>query len=168
MLDEYNGFGLTDSDYFTICEVALVAGKKLDHVSACECDPHSLFMEGHSDGTPLSVIANGTDVITLDPSEALIDLIRTGDMIKLVSAGGSIADDTLGQITPYYLVMDKLPGGRDIQLDRVPTDANQQVLVGQIGAYKDTMRIFAHRVLATPVKKSNNFEIITRWSIIFN
>jgi len=169
-LDEYNGFGLTDSDYFTICEVALVAGKKLDHVGACECDPHALFLEGHADGTPLLATANGTDVVSLDPAETLVDLIKEGDIVKLISATGSTGSsaDELGQITPYYLVMSKLPGGRDIQLDRVPVNSSQQSLIGQVGLFRDTMRILAHRVLNSPLKKSASYQIETVWSIIFN
>ncbi|MDP1711961.1 MAG: hypothetical protein Q8K86_05840 [Candidatus Nanopelagicaceae bacterium] len=168
-LEEYNGFGQTNSDYFTICEVALAAGRKIDHVGLCNCDPHTLFLEGHTDGTPLTATANGTDVVSLDPAELLVDLIQVGDQVKIVAPGGS-ADDPVafGQVTPFYLVTSKLPGGRDILLDRVPVNTTNVPITGAVGLYKDTLRIVAHRVLSVPLRKSDNFSIIVRWSILFN
>lgn len=168
-LDEYNGFGVTDSDFFTITEVALAAGKEIDASNACEKLPRDCFLEGHADGTALNATANGTDVITLDTSESDIDLIKQGDQIKLTVQGGTDeATDPFNQVTPFYLVISKVPGGRDIQLDRVPVNSTQQPIVGPIGVFRDTLRIFSHRILTSPVKKSNNFEITIRWKIIFS
>lgn len=170
-LDEYNGFGTTDTDFFTITEVALAAGKQIDAGNTCEKLPRDCFLEGHDDstGTALNATANGTDVITLDSSEADVDLIKQGDQIKLTVQGGTDeATDPFGQITPFYLVVSKLAGGRDIQLDRVPVNATNQPIVGPVGVFRDTLRIFSHRILSTPVKKSNNFEITIRWKIIFS
>jgi len=171
-LDEYNGFGASDSDYFTITEVALAAGKALDLVGACEETPRELFLEGAS-GTegdaPIPATANGGDVITID-SASDAELIREGDQIMIVSAtaGSDGTYDTLGQVTPFYLVLDKSTTGRELTLDREPADSDQTVITGDIGIYRDTLRIFSHRILQSPVKKSSDFEILCRWRIILS
>lgn len=168
-LDEYNGFGVTSSDYFTITEVALAAGKEIDASNACEKPPRDCFLDGRADETALFAHANGTDVVSLDPSETNVDLIKQGDQIKLTREGGTDeATDPFNQINPFYLVISKLPGGKDIQLDRVPVNSANQPISGPVGLFRDTLRIFSHRILSTPVKKSNNFEITIRWKIIFS
>lgn len=168
-LNEYNGFGLTSSDFFTITEVALAAGKEIDFSNACNKTPRDCFLDGHPDGSALLAHASGTSVVTLDPSVAEVDLIKTGDQIKIVDiAGSENATEPLGQISPFYLVVNKAVGGRDIQLDRVPVNMTNVPIVGPVGVYRDTLRIFSHRILSSPVKKSNNFEITIRWKIIFN
>lgn len=169
--EEYNGFGLsgTDGDFFTITEVALAAGRELAEVGACECDPKKVFLDGDDGGIALPATANGTDTITLDSTTSNIDLIQEGDSIKIIAQGGTSGeDDTLNQVSPYYLVVGKTAGGRDIQLDRVPSDINQTPLSGPVGVFKNTLRIFSHRILSTPVKKTRDFEILVRWRIIFN
>jgi hypothetical protein len=168
---EYNGFGLSNSDFFTITEVALVGGKKFTTIGDCECVPSELFLEGSTDGDALlaSIGLSGADVVTLDPSETQVDLIKEGDQIKIVAAGSSAAEDeTLDQINPFYLVINKVPGGRDIQIDRVPVDSNNDPITGSVGLFRNTLRIFSHRILKAPVKKSEDFEILIRWRIIFN
>lgn len=168
--DEYNGFGLsgTEGDFFTITEVALAGGAELGAVSNCECDPKKLFLEGDS-GTALSATASGTDIITLDATVVDPDIIREGDQIKIVAAGGTAdSSDTLDQVTPFYLVVSKVPGGRDVQLDRVPATSDQTPITGSIGVFKDTLKIFSHRILSSPIKKTRDFEILVRWRIIFN
>jgi hypothetical protein len=172
-LDEYNGFGLTDSDFFTITEVALAGGRVIGSPSTtgpdCEGTPREIFLEPGADGDALLASANGTDVVSLDSSEAEVDLIKEGDQIKIVGAGGTEGSaDPFNQITPFYLVTSKSVGGRDIQLDRVPVNADNVPITGPVGLLRDTLRIFSHRILSTPVKKSNNFEIIVRWKIIFS
>ncbi|MEM3097449.1 MAG: hypothetical protein QXU32_01850 [Nitrososphaerales archaeon] len=169
-LNEYNGFGLTDSDFFTITEVALAGGRIIDASETCNKKPRECFLQGNtSTGQALLANANGTDVVTLDISESDVDLIKEGDQIKIVAAGGTAsAPDTLDQISPHYLVVGKAVGGHDIQLDRIPVDASNNPIIGPIGLFRDTLRIFSHRILSTPVKKSNNFEIIVRWKIIFS
>lgn len=170
--EEYNGFGLGGSaggDVFTITEVALAAGKELDAVGACECDPKKIFLEGDTSGIALAATASGTDIITLDPSVTNVDLIKEGDQVKIVAAGGTAdSEDTLGQVTPHYLVLAKSFGGRDIQLDRVPTDSAQNPISGSVGVFRNSLRIFSHRILSTPVRKTKDFEILVRWRIIFN
>lgn len=170
--EEYNGFGTSGSaggDAFTITEVALAGGIELGTIGACECDPKELFLEGAEGGVALAATANGTDVITLDATSGDLDVIRAGDQIKIVGAGGTAnSSDTLNQVSPYYLVLAKSVGGRDIQLDRVPTDANQVALTGSIGVFRSTLRIFSHRILSTPVRKTSDFEILVRWRIIFS
>lgn len=169
--EEYNGFNLSGSggDSFTITEVALIGGKELDLVGACECDPKKLFLEGDENGISLNATASGTDIITLDPAVVNVDLIKEGDQLKVVAQGGDTgSDDTLGQLTPYYLVLSKSLGGRDIQLDRVVSDSNQNPLSGPIGVMRNTLRIFSHRILSTPVRKTSDFEIVVRWRLIFN
>lgn len=170
--EEYNGFGLTSSDFFTITEVALIGGRKFDLIGSCECDPKKLFLEGPSGsagGAPLKCIANGSDVISIDPSETDVDLIKEGDQIKIVGIGDSAgATDSIQQVTPFYLVLSKAVGGRDVQLDRTVVDINNTPITGVIGVYRDTLRIFSHRILSAPIKKSSDFEIVVRWRIIMN
>lgn len=168
-LNEYNGFGLTSSDYFTITEVALAAGRRIDASNACNLPPRDCFLQGNPDDSALLASCAGTNVVTLDLSVTDVDLIKTGDQIKIVDlAGSENATEPLGQISPFYLVVNKALGGRDIQLDRVPVNMTNVPIVGPVGVYRDTLRIFSHRILSSPVKKSNNFEITIRWKIIFN
>ncbi len=167
-LDEYNGFGLTDSDYFTITEVALAGGKKFSTVGACECTPRTLFLEGGSgSGGPLHCSANGTSTVTIDTGESDVDLIKAGDQIKIVGASDSVGSESINQVNPFYLVLTKAVGGRDLGLDRTPVDVNNVPLTGSIGVYRDTLRIFSHRILSVPLKKSSDFEIDCIWRIIF-
>lgn len=170
--EEYNGFGLTSSDFFTITEVALIGGRKFDLIGACECDPKKLFLEGpagSAGGAALRCIANGSDVVSIDPSETDVDLIKEGDQVKIVgisdSAGGT---DSIAQVTPFYLVLSKAVGGRDIQLDRTPVDTSNVPITGTIGVYRDTLRIFSHRILSSPIKKSSDFSVTCKWRIIMN
>lgn len=169
-LDEYNGFGLSGSDFFTITEVALAGGKRFNLLGDCECTPRELFLEGSADDDALlASITASADVVSIDPSESQVDLIKEGDQIKIVAPGGSAASNNeLDQINPFYLVIAKQPGGRDIQLDRVPVDSNNDPLSGNIGLLRDTLRIFSHRILSAPLKKSDVFEIIVRWRIILS
>lgn len=167
--DEYNGFGLTDSDFFTITEVALVAGKELGESGACECDPHDLFLEGSGDDA-IQATATGAATITIAPSEsAYVNTIKEGDQVKIVAAGATVNDDEdLDQISPFYLVISKAVGGSDITLDRTPVSSDGTPITGTIGVFKDGFRIFSHRILKSPVKKSADFEIVVRWRIIMS
>lgn len=166
--DEYNGFGMTSNDYFTLTEVALVGAAEIDSVGACECNPRDIFLTGSS-GIGLLASASGAATITLDMSVAEVDLIKEGDQIKIVKADTTAAaDEVMNQINPYYLVINKAIGGRDITLDRTPVDMDGTPLVGEIGVLRDGFRIFSHRILKTPVKKSGDFEIVIRWRIIMN
>lgn len=178
--DEYNGMGLTESDFFTITEVALAGGRKFDSVNDCECTPRVLFLEGipgtltDNSGSgsigeiPILATANGGDVVSIDPSVSNVNLIKQGDQIKLVGRNDSKSECSISQISPYYLVLSKLVGGRDMQLDRTPLDTNGNVIAGEIGLYRDTLRLFSHRIISVPIKKASNFEIIVIWTIIFN
>lgn len=166
--DEYNGFGITASDYFTITEVALVGAAEVGAVGACECDPRDIFLTGES-GLPLLAYAGGTATVSLDPSVTAVDLIKEGDQIKIVQVGSTASEDAiLDQVSPYYLVISKALGGRDITLDRTPVDSNNVPITGSIGVYRDGFRIYSHRVLRAPLKKSADFTITARWRIIFN
>lgn len=168
--DEYNGFGLTSSDYFTITEVALAAGKELTTVGACECDPKDLFLEGKANGVAITANATGTATVTIDPVDiAYVDVIKEGDQVKLVQAGETAGNPAvLSQINAYYLVITKAVGGSDIVLDRTPVDANNVPITGTIGVFKNTLRIFSHRILSAPFRKSDYFQVITRWRIILD
>jgi len=167
--DEYNGLGITTHDFFTLTEVALVGAEEIDSVGACECDPRNIFLKGNDDGTALLAHANGTATINLDISETLVDLIKEGDQIKLVQTNSTAAaDEIIDQINPYYLVVDKALGGRDITLDRTPVDSNNAAITGEVGILRDGFRMFSHRILKTPVKKSEDFEIVVRWRIILS
>jgi hypothetical protein len=166
-LEEYNGMGVTDSDFFTITEVALVGGRKINAVETCDCSPRDLFLEGTgSSNAALSCIANGTDVISIDPTETDVDLIKEGDQIKIVADGSGTT--SLNQTNPFYFALSKSVGGRDIQLDRTLVDSSNTPITGSIGVYRDTMRIFSHRILNSPFKKSSNFVIEVRWSIVMS
>jgi hypothetical protein len=154
--DEYNGFGLVDSDHFTITEVALSGGIEITSVLDCDIVPRDLFLEG-----PYEATASGGDVITLNnPTDA--NKISKGDQIKLLPTG----TDSGEQVSPYYLVLDKSEYGSDITLDRTPV-ADSSPIVGDVQIWRDTLRIFSHRILTTPAKKSSSFEIIIRWRIFF-
>lgn len=165
--DEYNGFGTTATDFFTITEVVLAAGKELGAVGACECDPHTLFLEGSGDDA-IGATATGTSTVTILPGEsAYVDVIKEGDTVKLVEAGGTVdGAEALDQVTPYYLVVSKAVGGSDVTLDRTPASSDGTPITGSVGLFKDGFRIFSHRILKTPVKKSLDFEIVVRWRII--
>lgn len=167
-IDEYNGMGTTSSDSFTITEVALAAGKEFGSVGSCECTPRELFLEGDN-GVALKVNMAGTDVVSLDPSVTDIDLIRQGDQICLTAMGATPTTlNDLDQISQYYLVVSKLAGGYDIVLDRIPKSSNGTALTGTAGVFKDTLRIFSHRVLPTPVSKNSVVEVVCRWRVILS
>lgn len=164
--EEYNGFGVTASDFFTITEVALVGGRELGLTGACECNPHDLFLEGSGNDAILAH-ATGAATISIDPSElAFVDVIKEGDQVKIVAAGSTAAaTNILNQVTPFYLVINKAVGGSDITLDRTPVDVDNNPVVGDIGIFRDTLRLFSHRILSVPVKKSVDFSVTVRWRI---
>jgi hypothetical protein len=166
---EYNGMGLTDSDYFTLTEVALV-GKEMGTIGTCECDPKNLFLEGDSGGEAIKVSLSGSNVVTIDAEDTdSAGVVKEGDQIKLVAEGGTPASHTtLGQVSPFYLVTQKSDSGLEIQLDRTPVDSDNVPLTGEAGVFRSTLRLFAHRILPFPVQKSEAFEITVRWRIFFS
>jgi hypothetical protein len=167
--DEYNGFGLTPQDFFTLTEVTLVGAPAIGSVGTCECDPHDIFLQGAA-GISLQCNTSGTATISLDDTVLpnYVNHIQEGDQVKLVQAGGGITATTLGQVSPYYLVISKQSGGRDIVLDRTPINSSNVPLSGKVGVFQDTFRIFSHRILVSPVKKSSDYEITIRWRIIMD
>lgn len=169
LTSEYNGFGLTTNDFFTLTEVALVGAKELNTIGACNCAPRDLFLTGDYNGSGFKANASGTTTITLDPTALNINDIKEGDQIKITEFDTTAAEDAIAnQLNPYYLVINKAIGGRDIVLDRVPVDADNIPLTGDVGVYRDGFKIFSHRILRSPVKKSADFEIVVRWRIIMN
>jgi len=174
--DEYNGFGATDSDFFTITEVALSGGAPLDaDIGACECDPEILFLEGVGGDRDIQipVTMNGSSTVSIDPAVAAVDVNRIveGDQIFLVAdSTGALAEEygLMDQVNPYYLVTSKTIGGRDVVLDRTPVDSAGTALTGAAGIYRSTLRLFSQRILAIPFQKSSDFEIVVRWRINFN
>jgi len=169
--DEYNGYAISASDHFTLTEVALVGAKELStSLGACECSPRDIFLTGTADNNDaLLVSTSGAATISISSTESEVDMIKEGDQIKIVAVGTTAAaDSVLNQLNPYYLVISKATGGRDITLDRVPVDADNVALSGDIGVLRDGFRIFSHRILTAPVKKSSSFEIVVRWRIIMN
>ncbi len=168
--EEYNGFGSSVSDFFTITEVALAGGKQIDSVESCNCDPTELFLEGSADSDAIKATANGSKTVTIHPDDAAsVNVIKEGDQVKIVDVGDTAQDDiSLDQVSPYYLVISKAVDGNDIVLDRIPQDSAGTALTGQVGLFKSSLRIFSHRVLSVPVMKSDSFEIVVRWSIILN
>ena len=167
---EYNGFGVSVSDFFTITEVALVGAAEVDSVGSCECAPRDIFLTGDGPtGQAFVASASGTTTVSLDPSVTNVDDIKEGDQIKIVARDSTAADDLiLNQLNPYYLVISKALGGRDITVDRVPVDVDNIAITGEIGVLRDGFRIFSHRILKSPIKKSEDFEIVVRWRIIMN
>jgi hypothetical protein len=166
---EYNGFGVSTSDFFTLTEVSLVGAAEVDLVGACECAPRDLFLTGDSNGLAFVSSASGTTTVSLDPSVVNIDDIKEGDQVKLVARDTTAADDSdLNQLNPYYLVISKAVGGHDVVLDRVPVDSDNAAIVGDVGLLRDGFKIFSHRILKSPIKKSEDFEIVVRWRIIMN
>jgi len=171
--DEYNGFGTTASDYFTLTEVSLVGAAEIGSIGTCDCDPRMLFLTGSVDGNPIKAIFNDSATISLDPSVLNPDVIKEGDQIQLQSYDSTKNNpDFLGQLNPFYLVVNKQIGGRDITLDRTPTNSDGTILMpnsgNTIGIYRDGFKMFSQRILTTPIKKSSDFVIIVRWSIILN
>lgn len=177
--DEYNGFGHSAGDFFTLTEVALVAAAEVGSVGgSCECDPHSIFMTGMGNvGIPCTT--SGTATITLQDidvtgelgnvTEPYLDIIKEGDQVKIVSSSSPSSGDAvdiLGQVSPYYLVLSKVPGGRDIVLDRTPVDSNNTPLTGVVGVWRDGFRVFSHRILKSPTKKSEDYQVTVRWRIL--
>jgi len=163
--NEYNGFGLTESDYFTITEVALAAGKTIDHVGSCNCVPRKIFLDG-----PYPAEASGSNVVTLNNSADAAH-IKAGDQIKITGPHGSGSDgehDIMGQVSPYYLVLSKSGTGKDLSLDRTPVDSHNVPITGSIYVWVDSLRICSMRVLSQPAKKSSDFQIIIRWRIIMS
>ena len=159
--NEYNGFGLVESDHFTITEVALAAGIEITHVAGCNINPRDLFLEG-----PYAATASGGDVVTLAESTNASKIVK-GDQIKLVTLGTGGTEETGdSQVSPFYLVMDKMPSGLDMTLDRTPIEGTS-VIAGDVDVYRDSLRIFSHRILTTPAKKSSSFSITCRWKIYF-
>jgi len=174
-LDEYNGIGTTDSDYFLLTEVALAGGKKFDSVDACECTPTELFLDGPGTPTggttediPLQCTASGSDTISIALSESAVDMVKVGDQIKIVGKSDARSEESISQVSPFYFVMSKAVGGRDITLDRTPVDSNNAPITGDIGIYRSSLRIFSHRILAVPVQKTRDFEIVVIWTLIMN
>ena len=141
----------------------MAGGRKIDTVGSCELTPRKLFLEG-----PITCQASGTDVISIPISEAQIDLVKQGDQIMITAPGGSAGDITLNQVSPYYLVISKAVGGRDIQLDRTPVDSGNNPIIGPISVYRDTLRIFSRRLLPVPFRKSCVFEITVIWHLIYS
>lgn len=171
--DEYNGFGTTASDYFTLTEVSLVGAAEIGSIGNCNCDPRHLFLTGDVSGGPIKTIFNDSATLTIDPSVLDPDIIKEGDQIQLQSFDTDKSNpDFLGQLNPFYLVVNKQPGGRDVTLDRTPTNGNGTVIMpgtgNVVGMYRDGFRMFSQRILTTPIKKSSDFVIIVRWSIILN
>lgn len=164
--DEYNGFGVTNQDFFTITEVGLVGAKEIGTVGACECNPRDIFLTG-DDGVALGCYTSGTATITLDENvdSGLVGLIKEGDQVKIVAENGNKDAGILGQVSPYYLVLQKSSGGRDIVLDRTPVNSSNVPLSGKVGVFRDGFKLFSHRLLAQPVKKSIDFEVTVRWII---
>jgi len=161
-VDEYNGLTNLPCEYFTLTEVALVGAKYVGRVTECNIDPHDVFIEGPYQAT----VKSGTNVVKLLNVEEM-STINTGDQIRIVGAGSS--EQGQDQINPYYLVIDRsCLDGSELILDRVPKNRNNEAIFGNVLVYRDTFKIFAHRILQVPVKKSADFEIIVRWKIIFS
>lgn len=171
--EEYNGFGTTASDYFTLTEVSLVGAAEVDSIGNCDCDPRTIFLTGDENGNPLKAIYNGGATITLDQTVVDPTIIKEGDQIQLQSYNSNKDNpDFLNQTNPFYLVVAKSETGRDITLDRTPTTTGTTILPvdtnGLVGIYRDGFKMFSQRILTTPIKKSSDFVIIVRWSIIMN
>ena len=166
--DEYNGFGYSGSDKFTITEIALVAGEEFDSVGACDKTPAELFRNGRVDGSPITVNMSGTATVSIDSSDSIYtNVIKEGDQVVLVDIGGT-SGTAVEMTNNSFLVINKSDGGSDIVLDRIPVDTNGDPITGQMGIFRSTLRIFSHRILNVPFEKSSDFEILVRWRITMN
>lgn len=168
--DEYNGFYGTGGDCFTITEVALAAGRQIDTVEQCDILPRDLFLEGPYEATAIggsNVVQLGSDC-TSSYGDDWCPFIEAGDQIKITGMGGTDGTDSPLQVSPYYLVLDKDCDGRNLILDRVPTTVDGSDIDGPIWVYKSTLRLFSHRILSCPARKSPDYEIIIRWFITFS
>jgi hypothetical protein len=79
--------------------------------------------------------------------------------------------DITDLVNPYFLVVSKAVGGRDLVLDRTPVTSNNNIdlpIAGTVGILRDGFKIFSHRILRSPVKKSADFTITARWRIAFS
>ena len=163
---EYNGLSGASGDFLTLTEVALVAAPEVNSVGACECDPKEIFLNGDYSGLAFAATASGYATVSLNIDAININDIKEGDQVKIV-AQGETPDTTniLNQINPYYLVVSKATGGRDITFDRIPLDSNNSPITGQIGLLRDTFRIFSHRILSSPIKKTQDLIIDVKWVI---
>jgi hypothetical protein len=125
--------------------------------------------DSEGDDSPIPSTATGGDVISIN-DVANAELIKEGDQIKVVSlsADSSGAYGDLDQINPFYLVLSKSSTGLELQLDRVPVDSTQTPITGDIGVFRDTLRIFSHRILTSPFKKTSDIEVLVRWRLIFS
>ena len=167
--DEYNGFGTTSADFFTITEVALVGAREVTTTGSTPINPRDYFLTGSNGtvNTPFLATASGTSTVTLDSGEDASAIVE-GDRIKLINYNGT---DFTDLVNPYFLVVSKAVGGRDLVLDRTPvaTDNNADLpIAGTVGVLRDGFKIFSHRILRSPVKKSADFTITARWRIAFS
>lgn len=163
---EYNGLTGTSGDFLTLTEVALVAAPEMNSVGACECDPRNIFLIGDNDTMSFDAVASGAPTVSLDMATVNVNEIKEGDQVKLVAPNSTNeTTNILNQVNPYYLVVSKALGGRDVTLDRIPTDAMGVPITGSIGLFKDSFKIFSHRVISSPLKKSADFVVEVRWLI---
>jgi len=167
LANEYNGLTTSDS-FLTITEAGLIGAPEQPVLGACECAPRKIFLKGDSNELAFRALASDGATVTLDPSVVNVNDIVEGNQIKIVAPDSDTeTEDVLNQHNPYYLVLNKSQGGHDITLDRVPTSLGNRPLNGPIGIFQDNFRMFSHRILASPVKKSVNFEVELRWIVTF-
>lgn len=163
---EYNGLSGTSGDFLTLTEVALVAAPELGSIGACECNPRNIFLIGDFNGLCFNAITSGAPTISLDMATVNVNEIKEGDQVKIVAPGSTIeTTNVLDQVNPYYLVVSKAMGGRDVTLDRVPLDSTGVPLAGPVGVFKDSFRMFSHRIINSPIKKNEDFVVDIRWLI---
>jgi len=122
--NEYNSLSSTGGDFLTITESQLVAAPEVSDFSACDCNPRKLFLSGDNNGLAFdAVVTQGSQTITLAQDVVDVNRIREGDQIKIVQQGTNTDEVAeFPQVNSYYLVINKQDGGRDITLDRSPTE----------------------------------------------
>jgi hypothetical protein len=165
--NEYNSLSSTGGDFLTITESQLVAAPEVSDFSACDCNPRKLFLSGDNNGLAFdAVVTQGSQTITLAQDVVDVNRIREGDQIKIVQQGTNTDEVAeFPQVNSYYLVINKQDGGRDITLDRSPTDNNGNFINGVVGILKDDYKVFSHRILRAPFKKNETFEVDVKWII---
>ena len=164
---EYNGMTNMTGDYFTITEVALAAGRTTGILSSteyCNVNPNDIFLEGPYSGTLFGSTAVRLNSGCTTDGDDWCPFIRVGDQIKIT--GGTGGD--LGQVSPFYMVMNKECNGSNLILDRVPLDSDDNPITGEVEVWRDTLRIFSHRILTSPIKKISDVSLVIRWRIIFS
>lgn len=165
--DEYNELPDTSGSDVILAEAGLVAARELPVDDDCGCAPDILFLGTENDGTAIPITFSGSEVVTINVSSSKHTTIKAGDQIKIVASGTLKTDmhDVIEQHNPYYTVVEKLTNGRDLLLDRIPRNADNDILTGSAGIFRVGHRLICYKKI--PVfRKSFPLEITFSWAFL--